>query len=74
MMIPPPGCDGWRFLERRKRLPGADTVPVLLITGLAVSSDEWAASLGACGLIRKPVEVEDLLAVIRKCLPGLDKT
>jgi len=24
MMIPHPGLDGWRFLERRKRIPGAN--------------------------------------------------
>jgi CheY-like chemotaxis protein len=74
MMIPYPGVDGWRFLERRKRMAGADNVPVIVTTGLGIAADEWAASLGACGLVRKPIEVAELLREIRKCLPEQDKT
>ena len=74
MMIPSPGLDGWRFLERRIRIRGAATVPVLVTTGLGIASDEWACSLGACGLVRKPIEVDDLLVEIRKCLPEQGKT
>jgi CheY-like chemotaxis protein len=76
MIIPPPGGDGWWFVEQRKRIPGLDAVPLLLTTGLHVASLEWAASLGACGLVRKPIEAKPLLAEIRRCLtePAKDKT
>jgi len=70
MMIPTPGRDGWWFLEERKRTPALASVPLLVVTALGVASDEWARSLGASGLLRKPVEMEPLLASVRHCLPG----
>ena len=70
MLIPPPGCDGWRFLKERRKLPALASVPVIITTGLGIASDEWAASLGAAGLLRKPIDVEPLLAEVRRCLPG----
>ena len=66
MMIPPP--DGWRFMKLRRKSPALAAAPVVIMTGLGVASEEWAKGLGACGLIRKPVEVEPLLAEIRRCL------
>ena len=68
MMIPSPAADGWRFMEARKRNPALASVPVVIMTALGIASEEWAASLGACGLIRKPTEVASLLAEIRSRL------
>lgn len=68
MLIPPCDGDGWWFLEQRKRKPTLAVVPVLITTALAVASKEWATSLGAAGLIRKPFEVEPLLAAIQQCI------
>ncbi len=68
MLIPPPGCDGWRFLQQRKRLPGLAGIPVIITTGIGIASNEWAASLGACGLLHKPIDLEALLAEVRRCL------
>jgi CheY-like chemotaxis protein len=65
-----PVSDGWRFLEERRNAPALASAPVVLMTGLGVASDEWAASLGASALLRKPVEVESLLAAVRRCLPN----
>src|ERR1700757_2666434 len=54
-----PGMDGWQFLKyHRARWR---FVPVLVTTALRVGSDEWAASLGACGFVQKPIEPADLL-------------
>ncbi len=64
-----PGLDGWRFLEQWRADPALPPAPFVVVTGLAVASQEWAASLGACGLIRKPVETEDLLREVARCLP-----
>ena len=66
MTIPPP--DGWRIMAMRKKTPGLASVPVVILTGLGVAHEEWAASLGACALIRKPVETAELLAEVRRCL------
>jgi hypothetical protein len=35
-------------------------MPVIIVTGLGIASPERARSLGAAGLVRKPVEVEHL--------------
>jgi CheY-like chemotaxis protein len=65
MMLP--GEDGWRFLERRRQDQTLRGVPVLIVTALGVGSADWAASLGACGYLRKPVDVDVLLAEVRRC-------
>jgi hypothetical protein len=51
-----------------KKHPALASVPVFIVTGLGVASEGWAASLGARGLIRKPVEMEPLLAAVRRSL------
>ena len=68
MLIPDKDSDGWWFLKHRRRLSTLASVPVLITTALHIASDEWAASLGAAGLIRKPFEVEPLVATIRQFL------
>jgi CheY-like chemotaxis protein len=65
MMLPVE--DGWRLLERRQRDATFAAIPVLIVTALGVSSPEWATALGACGLLRKPVEIPELLAEVRRC-------
>jgi two-component system response regulator MprA len=62
-----PVVDGWRFLEQRRREPALAAVPVVIMTGVGVASAEWAAGLGAAGLLRKPVETEELLREVRRC-------
>jgi len=66
MMMPAP--DGWHLMQLWKHYPALASVPVFIVTGLGIASDEWAASLGARGLLRKPVEMEPLLAAVRRCL------
>jgi CheY-like chemotaxis protein len=62
-----PGVDGWAALAETKRDPVLATVPVLIVTGLGVANAEWAASLGAAGFLRKPVETDALLREVRRC-------
>jgi len=66
MMMPPP--DGWKVLSLRKAMPALASAPVVIVTGLGVASDEWARSLGAAALLRKPVDSESLLAEVRRRL------
>ena len=68
MIIPPPGWDGWQFLDKRRADPALASVPVILTTGLDVACKEWATYLGASALLRKPVDGEPLLAEVRRCL------
>lgn len=68
-MLQPNGeRDGWWFLNQRQRIPVLASVPVVIVTSLSVACEAWAASLGASGLLRKPFEVENLLAEIQECL------
>lgn len=66
MMMPVARGDGWHFLEERKRLPELARVPVVITTALGVESPEWADGLGASGLLRKPLDVEPLLAQVKQ--------
>ena len=70
MLIPRGDGDGWWFLQQRKRIRSLASVPVLITTAIPVAGREWASSLGAAGLVRKPYEVELLLAEIHRCLEG----
>jgi CheY-like chemotaxis protein len=67
-MLVSKGHDGWFFLGQRQQIPAAAVVPVIITTGVGNASDEWAVALGACGLLRKPLEVAPLLAQVRRCL------
>lgn len=68
MLIPKEDADGWWFLNQRRQIPRFASIPVIITTALAVASKEWANMLGAVELIRKPMDVEPLLAAIQRCL------
>jgi CheY-like chemotaxis protein len=61
-----PAMDGWRFLEAFRLTTAWETIPVIIITGMGVASPEWAASLGAAGLLRKPFDVDELMQPVRQ--------
>jgi len=61
-----PGLDGWGFLDQRRRDPALVVIPVVITTALGVASEEWAAALGAVGLLRKPVQTELLIEECRR--------
>jgi CheY-like chemotaxis protein len=62
--------DGWHFLYHRQQLPDLLTVPVVIVTGFGNASPEWAESLGAVGLLRKPVDRDQVLAEVRRRVGG----
>jgi CheY-like chemotaxis protein len=61
-----PVLDGWHFLDRLKRQPRRP--PVIVTTSVPVLSWEWAGDHGCAGFLHKPVEAEDLLAEVARCL------
>jgi CheY-like chemotaxis protein len=65
-----PVMDGWSFMGERRKIPRAATIPVVIVTALGAASWEWARSLGATGLVRKPVEAEEVVRVVRSFLCG----
>jgi CheY-like chemotaxis protein len=64
-----PEMDGWMFLGHFRNTPAWAEIPVVIMTGMG-ASDEWAVSMGACELLRKPIDVATLLATILRCLPS----
>jgi CheY-like chemotaxis protein len=64
-----PGLDGWQFLARRRKEPALAAIPLVVMTGIGIASDEWARSLGALGLLRKPFDMDALLAAVRQAIP-----
>jgi putative two-component system response regulator len=61
-----PGSDGWKFIEERNRDETLSAIPFLIVTGLGIASDEWASSMGAAALLRKPINIEKLLDRVRQ--------
>ncbi|OAI42266.1 hypothetical protein AYO40_00030 [Planctomycetaceae bacterium SCGC AG-212-D15] len=57
--------DGWRFLEQRRRYPECQNIPAILVTGLPVACEPWAETLGVVGLVKKPVDLDQLLEMVR---------
>jgi CheY-like chemotaxis protein len=60
------GSNGWLFIAELRRNAALAAIPVVLVTGLSVASEEWARSLGAAGLLRKPIDVTALLDIVRR--------
>jgi CheY-like chemotaxis protein len=68
MLIPKEESDGWWFLKQRRKIPCLASIPVVITTAMSVASKEWANSLGAIELVRKPIDPEPLVAAIERCL------
>ena len=62
-----PGMDGYELLKELRRLPGLNRVPAIAISGYAMDEDrERAAAAGFTAHVAKPVDVDDLFALIQK--------
>ena len=59
-----PGMSGDELILALRSEPGFDGVPILIISGQAVSPDELA-TLGADGAILKPFDITELIAQLR---------
>ncbi len=62
-----PVLDGWHFLERLKAENASTTVPIIVVTATTITR-AWAEDHGCCGFIQKPVELDNLLSEIKRCL------
>ena len=63
-----PSVNGWQFLNQLTRDPALVHVPVITATGLGIAIKEWAASLGAAGLLRKPFDAVQLVLEVERFL------
>ena len=62
-----PILDGWHLLSQIQRDPVLSGVPVVVTTG-TILTREWAVQSGCAGFVKKPVEYEELLAEVGRCL------
>lgn len=63
-----PVLDGWHFLDRLREEAPKSTIPIILLTTLTILSLEWAQAHGCCGFIRKPIDPDEVLNELRRCL------
>jgi CheY-like chemotaxis protein len=64
-----PVMDGWHFLSARLRHPGLVEVPIIIMSGELAAVHE-SGKVGACTMVRKPLELDDLNRRIEDCLRG----
>lgn len=67
-----PRFDGWHFIGQWQKAALFAAAPVIIMTGLGIASTEWALSLGAVDLLRKPIDVELLLQAVQRCVEPND--
>lgn len=60
-----PGMSGWEFREIQLRDPTLSSIPVIVMSG-ANQLEQKTASLRLAGIVRKPIERDDLLALARR--------
>jgi CheY-like chemotaxis protein len=64
-----PGMSGDELIRALRSEPGLDRLPILIISGQAVSPAELAA-LGADGALLKPFDVTELIRQLRSLIPA----
>jgi CheY-like chemotaxis protein len=62
-----PVLDGWHFLEQLRK--GGQDIPVVITTAINLTL-QWANDHGCRGFLKKPIEADELLAEVRRCLPA----
>ena len=61
-----PVQDGWQFCLQKQKDKSLAPIPMVIMTGLGIASDEWASSIGGKALLRKPIDVPALLETVRR--------
>lgn len=69
MLLSGPGGDGWAVLNKIRRNPEWRSIPVIIVTGIRIASEEWAVSLGAQAVVHKPIDTDELLLQIKHHCP-----
>ena len=66
-----PGGDGFLVIERLKTIPSLALIPIIVVSARdARANKERAIQAGAKYFLQKPVDNNELLAVIRQALGG----
>lgn len=63
-----PVMDGWEFARRYRELP-VDQAPIVLVTA-AADAVGCAAQVGADGVLAKPFDLDELVALVQRYVQG----
>lgn len=67
-----PGMDGIRYIEEIRQMPGAGSVPILMITACTEPDVEGRAlRAGATGFLTKPLRGDDMRGKLSALLDGV---
>ena len=61
-----PVMDGSHFCQARQQDKALASIPVLILSGLP-DVEKQAAKLGAAGYLQKPIDIVELLGLLRQC-------
>jgi CheY-like chemotaxis protein len=63
-----PVLDGWRFLEQLSANPLSEKPRIIIATGNLIIGRDWALSHDCDGFLRKPIDFDEMLQEVRRCL------
>ena len=63
-----PVLDGWHFLEEIQKIK-KPVAPIIVTTG-TILTRKWAEDHGCAGFIHKPIDAQELLQEIQRCISG----
>ncbi|MDQ3778827.1 MAG: response regulator [Actinomycetota bacterium] len=63
-----PGVDGWEMLRRVHERHGVGTIPVIMFSGQAEQTQDYAMARGAQAFVGKPFNPQDLIARTKELL------
>jgi CheY-like chemotaxis protein len=66
-----PVMDGWQFLRELRRTMPDLAVPIIVTTTIGIACREWDQAHGCAGDVRKPIQVDELFAEVRRLAPKL---
>jgi twitching motility two-component system response regulator PilH len=65
-----PKINGYQVCRKLKAQPGMENIPVIMLTSKSKDSDRhWGMEQGADAYLTKPVETQELLALLAEFLP-----
>ena len=60
-----PVMSGWQFVAEQRKAPSLASIPVVVVSADG-NLQQKAESLGASGWLRKPIEIDTLLGMVRR--------
>jgi CheY-like chemotaxis protein len=70
-----PGMDGYETIREIRGMPGLRALPIIAVTAKAMKGDrQKCIEAGASDYVAKPVDIEQLISVLRVCIQRVEQT